>query len=148
MDIRLCVCMSATALFLAAASWQDIKTKTISLWIPCAAAVPGVVLILVEKESFAWIGALVLSGILLLFSLITKQRLGFGDSLLLIALIPVCGVSGVIMVISCAASFCVIHFVGALVLYPFRKKQQKELPFVPFIAAGFVLRMILMIWRC
>ena len=106
------------------------------------------VLIFVEKEEFAWKGSLVLAGVLLLFSLITKQRLGFGDSLLLTALIPACGVSGVIMVISGAASFCIIHFAGALAVGSLRKKQQRELPFIPFITAGFILRAILMIWRC
>ena len=148
MDVWFYVCMGATILFLAVASLQDVKTKTIPVWIPFVTAVPGVVLIFVEKEEFAWKGSLVLAGVLLLFSLITKQRLGFGDSLLLTALIPACGVSGVIMVISGAASFCIIHFAGALAVGSLRKKQQRELPFIPFITAGFILRAILMIWRC
>ena len=148
MDVWFYVCMGATILFLAVASLQDVKTKTIPLWIPFVTAVPGVVLIFVEKEEFAWKGSLVLAGVLLLFSLITKQRLGFGDSLLLTALIPACGVSGVIMVFSGAASFCIIHFVGILAVPPFRNIQQRELPFIPFVTAGFILRVILMMWRC
>lgn len=148
MDVWFYVCMGVTTLFLVVASWQDVKTKTVPLWIPFVTAVPGVVLILVEKEDFVWINFLILAGILLLFSLITNQRLGFGDSLILTALIPACGVSGVIMVISGAASFCIIHLAGTLVVCPFRKREQRELPYIPFIAAGFILRTILMIWRC
>ena len=140
-------CLGITTVPLLVASLQDVRTKTISIWLPLLTALPGIALVACGFLTLSWLGTLILCGALLLFSGLARNQIGFGDTLLLMALLPCCGVNGVILVISCTATLAAIHFVGTMVVAVRGRKIQRELPFVPFIAGGFLLRVVLMIAR-
>lgn len=71
-------------------------------------------------------------------SWVSRQSLGYGDSLLL----AVCGISvGFQMCIWTAVTAFFWAGIWALILYRFRgKDRRREFPFVPFLFLGFVLQ--------
>lgn len=117
--------------------WRKVYKGTVAVYMILAilghiAGSPG---------SLAEIISRVIPGIFFLtVSWISRQSLGYGDSLLL----AVCGISlGLWPCIWVAFTAFFWAGIWALVLYRFRNEnRRKEFPFVPFLFFGFVLQWI------
>ena len=79
-------------------------------------------------------------GILFLLSFVTRQGIGYGDSILILLLGASVGIEAELEILLLAFALSGIWAVALL----FRKKGnvQQEFPFVPFLLAGAVLEMI------
>ena len=134
-----------TAGVLAVATVQDIREKKISVWIPAGAILPGILYCALTGIRQGLLGFLIWAAGWMLLSLVTGNRFGLGDSLLLIALYPLCGGYGTVMILSTAALLAAVYLLIKSIVSAFlsKGKNTAELPFIPFLAAGFVLRVIL-----
>ena len=117
----------------------DLKYKEIPLWFSLAGGCAGLLFCIDEKRELLQILLAILPGILLLlFSWITKEVIGYGDGLTVLVL-------GMYMSLSQMAVVGVLAFgvagVVALALLVFCKKTGGyRMPFIPFlgIATGIV----------
>ncbi|MCS3921973.1 hypothetical protein M2325_000658 [Methanococcus voltae PS] len=71
--------------------------------------------------------------LLVLFSRFTK--LGFGDILIFISLIPISGIWGFIVILG------ISNYISLFYVY---FKKQKDIPFVPFITIGYLIFLIIL----
>ncbi|MBP2143901.1 prepilin signal peptidase PulO-like enzyme (type II secretory pathway) [Methanococcus voltae] len=71
--------------------------------------------------------------LLVLFSRFTK--LGFGDILIFISLIPISGIWGFIIILG------ISNYLSLFYVY---FKKQKDIPFVPFITIGYLIFLIIL----
>ena len=94
-----------------------------------------------EEGSIWWITALIPGIFLMLLSRITAGRVGFGDGLVVCAAGIWCGTESILT----ALFFALLTVPAAAGVLWFRKQPVRELPFVPFLTAGFFLERIL--WR-
>ena len=94
-----------------------------------------------EEGTIWWITALIPGLFLMFLSRITAGRVGFGDGLVVCAAGIWCGTESILT----ALFFALLTVPAAAGVLWFRKQPVRELPFVPFLTAGFFLERIL--WR-
>ena len=87
-----------------------------------------------------WIPAVLPGVFLLLLSLASKGKVGFGDGLVVCAAGLWCGPESILL----ALFFALLLVPAAAGMQRLRKRKVRELPFVPFLLAGFVLQRMLM----
>jgi len=86
-----------------------------------------------------WIGTIIAIGILGI-SYLTKEKIGYGDGLIILGLsayIEVWGLLEILLIAGMLAAVTAIILMGL-----FHKKRDYEIPFVPYIAAGTILYFI------
>lgn len=113
-------------LHLAGLSWQDLREKKISMWPVAELGAVGWVCSLRSGAAVSpWLGI-----VLLFVSWITEERIGEGDAWLILAL-------GMWL----SAAELMVLFFAALVLCMMTGLflQQRELPFLPFLTAAYVI---------
>lgn len=145
--ILLFVVQTVIIVLLTVCAVQDARERMISVWLLAAIGLMGV---LHCSCSGMWpncVTFVVCSVVLIMASMCTSQRLGLGDSLLLIALIPICGGHGVLMIVSTAATLIVLYLAIRLLMrfIGTGKGVATELPLVPFIACGYIVRLALQV---
>ncbi len=121
-------------------SIQDIRKREIFFFLTIAVGVAGVIWSLSQGANFSEIMIAFVPGIMLiLLSVLTKGKIGIGDAVILLAIGCWRDVYYVffvlltaLMIASAAGIFCIIN-----------KKRKIELPFVPFLFAGCLLRILL-----
>lgn len=123
-------------------SAQDIRQKKVSLWLIALLGLVGILAIAVDS-SCTWQLRLtgVVPGIVLwIISMMPGNRIGSGDSYVLMVL----GIhSGLWRVLNCllyGTVFCAL--VGGIFLVLRKKSRKDTLPFLPFLTAGFVLTVL------
>lgn len=129
--------------FLAICSVEDIKRKQLKLWVILTFGIVGMIIhLLTFQTSIMEIAGGILIGlIVMLISILTKESIGMGDALLLMVTGMYLGAKQNILML-----FIGIFLSGlfALVLMFTRKKQRKdEMPFVPFLFAGYLFQLFL-----
>lgn len=123
--------------FLGINSWIDIRKRQVSLPLIVMFAVWGIIWTIYSKTDFFDFLICVGTGIIFVgTSILTEGAVGMGDGLLIMAL-------GTAM---CKEEFFSMLFIGmicsavwsGIMLVIFRKKRHTEIPFVPFLMAGYL----------
>ncbi len=94
------------------------------------------------SESFIpnLISASAVLGVLGAISLISKQKLGLGDVLILSALVLFRGFTSGVFIFNTALVLCLVLCIVRLTVS--KKKKSTETAFVPFLSIGFVMSFI------
>ena len=133
----------AGSLLLVNAVW-DLRKKeilTVPTLLVLAAGIAWMFLTCMDGNVL-WMTALLPGISLMLFSILTAGRVGFGDGLVLCAAGIWCGTESILL----SLFFALFAVPAAAGILRIRRHTVRELPFVPFLTAGFFLERIL--WRC
>lgn len=137
------LCLFLTAGFLCILSVSDIRTKTIPGWAaPVFGAGMIVIHIFLKDLSFTGcLAGLIPGAVLLLLSVAFRSQIGTGDG----AAVLVCGLATgfekTFAALTAAFVFCAI-FSGILLILK-RIRRSDSLPFLPFLAAAYMLMAIM-----
>lgn len=131
-----------TVIFLLINAREDLKKHEIS---PVATAVFafGSVLAGLHSGKSVWEtgGAMLIGVMILAFSLVTKGAVGMGDGWIILALgtaLPAMELLGTLML----AALCCAGCAGILLVFK-KMNRNTEIPFVPFVLAGYLGGMLL-----
>lgn len=135
------VMQSILLIYLGMASRADLKEKTVSVMGAVCGMLVGLILQWIYEASISGAGTAVIGmtpGLFLLaVAWITKEKVGYGDGLVMM----VCGAFlGLFGAVSCLMTALFLSALVALYLLIIKKcGRKKELPFVPFIQWGYLL---------
>lgn len=122
----------------------DIKWRKIPIIGTAFGTIGGVVFCIVsQRELVEILWAMSLGIACLVYSKISKEALGYGDSLLLCSLGLVLDVEHMLLI--CMIAFGVAGIGALVMLVFFHKKKKYEMPFVPFLWMAFVIDALLQI---
>lgn len=123
------------SLLLLVGALSDLKSKTISIIIPMAGSISGVLLLFLSgnKESLV-IGA-VFGMIIFLISVVVKD-FGIGDGLMIFVLGILRGIN--ICMESILIAFVISTAWGIVLLLIKRKKEKMLIPFLPFLLVSYM----------
>lgn len=126
---------------LAIQSFFDIKKKEIPVLVTIAGVAAGALCEIGKGNFIVTQPRSLIPGILcLIFSKVSREALGYGDSLLICMMGLYLQAGGIISI--CMWAFILAGIV-ALFLFIFAKKKGKyEMPFVPFLLAAYVMEVI------
>lgn len=120
-------------------SIQDIRKKEIFLFLTVGVGVAGIVYSLADGTNFSsLIMAFIPAFILAALSILTKDQIGMGDAIIAFAIGCWCDLYYVAFVMLSALVF--VSVFGIICFTAGRRKT--EIPFIPFVFAGCILRMI------
>ena len=131
-------------IFMAVCAIEDFKTKKIDLRILIGFIVSGMVIFIIRGENSALEGLLAVSvgGAFLAASLISHGKIGIGDGLFLIGAGLYLGFDNLTLMLVFGS---VLSAIFAVVMVLLKKKGKgEEIPFVPFLAGGYVISAICM----
>lgn len=130
--------LSILLLFLFFAAVLDVRHGELSLVLIGAAFVLGLILqILFGNRALPELLSGCLPGVcLLLFSLISNQALGFGDGGVAVAAGVFLGFTRTLLLL--LLSFLISGLSSLVLLVVKNRKRKEEVPFVPFLLAGYV----------
>lgn len=142
MELKEIIKYAGVFLFLVICSIQDVKEKKISIK---KLVIFGMIFL---AMSFLWgnlswqeRGYNMLPGIMaLLISFLTKEQLGYGDGICL--LIMGCVLSGALLLGTVMISLILSSAFGLLLLIGKKAERKTRLPFLPFLAAGYVIQLV------
>ena len=122
--------------FLGWNAWTDIKKRRILL-IPTAGAILSGIIFSVWRQESVWsITGAAFTGVFFCFmSLATRGSLGLGDGLIILALGMWIG--GMELLISVLSALLGSGLCSAVLLTVFHRGRNTEIPFVPFLFAGY-----------
>lgn len=112
---------------------DDLKTKTISIWIPVSGIIAGIVLFFFAENREDIIGGCVLGLFMLGTSFVVKD-FGMGDGVMIL-------MTGVLKGMNiCLESLMISFFIASIsgcIIYLLKKEREKLfLPFIPFLLIG------------
>lgn len=114
----------------------DFKYKEIPLWISLLGAIVGLGFCIVEEGSWESVLIACIPGCLsLLFSKITREVIGYGDSILLVVMgffMPLEKLLSITML-----AVCIAGVVALVLLIIFQKKGKEDIPFIPFLGMAY-----------
>ena len=127
--------------FLLLNSWQDLKKKEIFLVPTLVFLAAGILLSLLKVLHGAGLSASFLCGAGgALFSMLSGERIGLGDVLILMTLCLFLNAEEMLIVLSSGSLFCMTAGVFLLIR---TSGREKRIPFIPFLLAGTVLLIFL-----
>lgn len=121
---------------------EDWRTKKISVWWPMAALLLGAVVRLAEGTLWSgdgWLGLLA-GAIFLLLAVMSREQIGKGDGIVLMACGFCMGVERLISLVFGAVLLFLV--VGVIRLLCKKLKRRKPMAFVPFLCIVFLLFLI------
>ena len=125
-------------LFIFANAIGDIKTKQIALEPIIMFLATGLCINMIyfpQRWRF-YIICLVPGVVMLLFSFLSKEKIGYGDSFILLAIGQFLELKGTFEMMFWGLLFAVLF--GTVLILFFKKKKDYELPFVPFMFLGYL----------
>lgn len=137
-----------TIIWLSALSILDIRKRNVPVWLLAAGGIMAVVVTVYRQNvsceytrtGHGLIGMAMLPGILLLATAFATKKAGYGDGIVLMILGVLAGGE------KCLLIFAISLFLGAfvsLILLVFRKvKRDTKIPFLPFLAVGWLAVMV------
>ena len=115
----------------------DIRTKEIPTWISLGLGICGLLYSLCcHREWMSLLLALIPGVICLILGGCTRQAVGYGDGILLCALAMLYTLEELLTFFTLA--ILLAGMAGLFLLVVFRKKGTYEIPFVPFLFAGWL----------
>lgn len=129
---------AAFAGLLANSIW-DIRKKNISLTVTAFMGIMGIgIRIALQDIQFTDTVLSLMPGVLsLLFALVSRERVGYGDGLLLLAV--GCCLKGQEMIALWMLALGLAGLWALVLCICFHKGKKYEIPFVPFVFAGFLV---------
>ncbi len=126
------------AWLLALAAYDDIRTREIRIIYILIFAIAGIVLnILTPPESISSILCGVLTGVVvLIFSILSNEKIGKGDALLLMVIGLYLGFYMTIALLWLASIMAAIF--GIAIIGIKKEKLRYEIPFVPFLLVAYI----------
>lgn len=116
----------------------DIRKKEIPLWISVGLGSCSLLYSLCcQRDWLSLCLALIPGVICLLLGYCTRQAIGYGDGILLCSLGMLYSLEEVISIFAVASLFAGV--VGLFLLVVFQKSRRYEVPFVPFLFAGWLV---------
>ena len=116
----------------------DYKYKKIPVWISVLGGIIGILFCVGEKRALISILYSIVPGVVLLgFSWITKEVMGYGDGIVLLVLglfLPLKNILSIGII-----AFTLAGMVALVLLVIFQKKGSYQIPFIPFLAVGYGL---------
>ena len=135
------LCYGVAGIFLTVCVWEDIRKRTLS-WQVLLGGVVGAVIVngfflSIWQNLFLLAGALAAGGGLFMLAFVSRQRIGYGDALLL-------GVLGLYLPFRETVSIFLLGlffsaFGGILLLICKKGNKKLRLPFAPFLMTAFLL---------
>lgn len=124
--------------YLTLLSVLDLKYKKVPISISIIATITGAILVVVSKTSLMeTVIALAPGVIVLLFAIITKQAIGYGDGLAILVMGFFVTCQGIL--ISIFVAITISGIVALVMLLVFHKGKNTELAFIPFLLIGFII---------
>lgn len=116
----------------------DLRYKEIPVWISVAGAVVGIVISLLEKREMLSILLAILPGVIaLLFAKVSRETIGYGDGVLFLVMGMYMSWEEVLEIVILA--FGIAGVCALILIVVFQKKRNYQIPFVPFLAASYLL---------
>ena len=129
-------------LFLGTMSLFDIKTKRlpdVSLILGLVASV--LVRIAFTGQSFSSYAAAAVVGIIfVIISYLTNEKIGYGDSFVILSIGILVGLENLLFILFTA--FVMASFFGMVILVSNNFRKDTGIPFVPFIFAAFIMLLL------
>lgn len=127
---------------LAINSILDLRRKRISLLVTIFYGLLGVGYQIATDKIGGWMVVSLLPGLLALFlAKLTKEKIGYGDGFILLAL--GCYLNIEEMVLVSMVAVCFAGILALILLVFFHKNRDYAIPFVPFLLCGYVLEVLL-----
>lgn len=124
-------------LFLMICSWIDLRSRSLPTAVFITAVIgSGISIIAGGVEPILAAGGLIIGLLCLFFSRVTREGLGYGDSMLILFLgvgIGLWQIIGVLMI----AFFSAAGYSACLLIFR-RKNRHYAYPFVPFLLVGYL----------
>lgn len=126
-----------TMVFLGINTWTDVRKREICLPVLCLFLAGGI-LWRIKEESVYPEGLLSMGigGAAVMISVLSRGKMGMGDGLLLLAMGSVLNMGELLGILCLALLLCGIY--AGLQLCVFKKKRDTEIPFAPFLLAGYL----------
>ena len=133
------ICGIITCCYLLVLSIQDIRERVISGRYLAAGAVAAVAYQIIVDAQPVWscLAGVLMGGVFIGISKLTRESLGYGDSFLIAVLGLYLGIWNLMYVLVLA--FTMASLYSVIVLIRFRYHKKKTLPFVPFLTAGHII---------
>lgn len=112
---------------------EDLKSKTISAWLPLAGIISGIILFFFTDNKQDIIGGCVLGIIMLGLSFIIKD-FGVGDGAMILMTGLLKGIN--ICLESLIISFFIASISGGIIFLLKKEKEKLFLPYIPFLLIG------------
>lgn len=119
-------------------SFDDIRTKQVRVLEIIIFAVFGIILnIYYRTNSLTSImGGLMIGGVIYLFSIVSKEKIGKGDALIIMVSGLYLGFFDTLILLWLASVFAAVF--GGIYMLAHKNKGDIELPFVPFLLLGYM----------
>ncbi len=133
------LCMAGMFLYL---SFEDIRKKTIPVIPMMFWGIAGVIMHLYygRLELISMVSGMLPGLVAYILSIVSREKIGKGDAILLIVTGVYMGFWANIMMLW--TGLIIAAIAGVMMLVFFKKSRGYELPFVPFLFAGFLLVML------
>lgn len=125
----------ALAIYLAGVSVVDLRKKEFPVWVPLVVAGLSAAAALLAHRQIINMPLVLAAVFMVVMTLVTREQMGWGDVLILIGLLPLCGWQGVLRIALDAQMLLLLVW-----LFGWRRR---EVAYVPFLTAGYGLWMIL-----
>jgi len=124
-------------LFLVICTYFDMKTKMLPVRLLVMGGIGVSISHIIQRENWwIYVMGILLGAIFLLVSKVTKEGLGYGDSILILLLGAFVGLWQVLLVLVIA--FVSAAIFSSVVLVLKKMSRRKQIPFVPFLLLGYI----------
>ena len=119
-------------------SFDDIRTRQVQLLEIIVFAVIGIIFNLYDRTNSlaSIIGGVLIGVAVLLFSILTNEKIGKGDAYIIMVTGLYLGFMNTLVLLWISSIFAAV--IGMIVLRKCDNSMQKELPFVPFLLLGYI----------
>lgn len=119
-------------------SFDDIRTRQVQLLEIIVFAVIGIIFNLYDRTNSlaSIIGGVLIGVAVLLFSILTNEKIGKGDAYIIMVTGLYLGFMNTLVLLWISSIFAAV--IGMIVLRKYDNSMQKELPFVPFLLLGYI----------
>ena len=122
---------------LAFAAWQDIKHRSVPLYLMIAGAVTGSALSVAGGSFPEFLLGLIPGAVCWACAFLSKEAIGFGDAGMITVTGLFLGLSGNAVLVTGALLIACLAAIICMVIK--KKKRKDELPFIPFMLCAYII---------